>query len=66
MPRRLAASAEACEPWGSGGRRLPRRPAGPPGRASVVRELLEVLGVRVAVIGGAEPEDRDVLGLAVI
>lgn len=26
-------------------------PAGPPGRASFVLELLEVLGVRVAVIG---------------
>ena len=39
---------------------------GPPGRASFVLELLKVLGVRVAVIGRAEPENRDVLGLAVI
>ena len=41
-------------------------PAGAPGRASFVRELLEVLGVRVAVIGRAEPEDRNVLGVGII
>ena len=60
-PRSLPAAAEVCEPQGAGD----RRPA-PTARASVVRELLEVLGVGVAVVGGAEPKDRAVLGVDVL